>query len=133
MARDYEAGTGRYVESDPIGLAAGTNTYGGYAEQRPVDIIDALGLLSACCKTGQQQVLAEPKNKDADGTVMCCHGKRESCVWSEPGVGVPPGSTIHRCKLEHEDEHWDNAPCPCGCNDDCTGFRFKCGVHGLKK
>jgi RHS repeat-associated protein len=41
--RDYEAGTGRYVESDPIGLAAGMATY-GYVGGNPVNSIDLYGL-----------------------------------------------------------------------------------------
>ena len=41
--RDYEAGTGRYVQSDPIGLNGGLSTY-GYAMQNPYQYIDSLGL-----------------------------------------------------------------------------------------
>jgi RHS repeat-associated protein len=48
--RDYEPGTGRYVESDPIGLAGGVSTF-GYVGQRPLIRIDPKGLkglLSGC-------------------------------------------------------------------------------------
>jgi len=41
--RDYEAGTGRYVQSDPIGLLGGLSTY-GYVEQSPLANFDPLGL-----------------------------------------------------------------------------------------
>ena len=41
--RDYEPGTGRYVQSDPIGLGGGVSTY-AYAGGRPVQAIDPLGL-----------------------------------------------------------------------------------------
>ena len=41
--RDYEPGTGRYVESDPIGLLAGMNTY-SYALNNPIFWSDGLGL-----------------------------------------------------------------------------------------
>ena len=44
--RDYDPATGRYVESDPIGLKAGVNTY-AYAIQNPVSKIDPLGLSTA--------------------------------------------------------------------------------------
>jgi len=41
--RDYEAGTGRYVESDPIGLDGGISTY-AYAENSPILYFDFFGL-----------------------------------------------------------------------------------------
>ena len=41
--RDYEAGTGRYVESDPIGLNGGLSTY-GYVDQTPTMGVDFTGL-----------------------------------------------------------------------------------------
>ena len=119
--RDYEPGTGRYVESDPVGLAGGLSTY-GYAEDRPTGAFDFFGLASSyseCCKFARQQIMANPKNKDADGTVACCNGQKVSCVWSEPGASAAPASVIHLCKMKHEDEHQGNAPCPCGCGQNC--------------
>jgi len=44
--RDYDAVTGRYIQSDPIGLHGGPNTY-GYALSNPLTHVDRLGLYTS--------------------------------------------------------------------------------------
>jgi len=42
--RDYDPYTGRYLESDPLGVEAGFNTF-GYVSQNPLKYFDPLGLV----------------------------------------------------------------------------------------
>ena len=46
--RDYDPSLGRYVESDPIGLGGGLNTY-RYADMSPLRNVDPLGLMPCRC------------------------------------------------------------------------------------
>ena len=49
--RDYEPGTGRYVQSDPIGLDGGINTY-SYVFNSPLKFIDPTGELAQAAACG---------------------------------------------------------------------------------
>lgn len=75
--RDYEPATGRYVESDPIGLLGGMNTY-QYAKARPLKSVDPSGLIvpGSNCDTNSTmwtQLLNAEKNanQSAENCLGC--------------------------------------------------------------
>jgi RHS repeat-associated protein len=115
--RDYEPGTGRYVQSDPIGLKGGLSTY-GYGDFDPLSAFDPKGLTAKdmsdaqCCQYARGQV-----SSNAEGTVACCNGRKILCTWPSVSDGAPPGSIIAKCRRRHEEVHLDDAPCPEGCPD----------------
>ncbi len=56
--RDYEAATGRYIQSDPMGLAAGVSTY-AYVGGDPLGYSDSLGLCDEDrCQKLREQIIA---------------------------------------------------------------------------
>lgn len=59
--RDYSPSLGRYVESDPAGLAAGINTY-AYVSSSPIQLFDAWGLTQSDINC----MMALAKQQEAD-------------------------------------------------------------------
>ena len=62
--RDYDPQTGRYIESDPIGLRAGVNTF-SYVGDNPISWLDPSGLVSVADEVRAFGSLAPPSDKEA--------------------------------------------------------------------
>ncbi len=61
MFRDYDPATGRYIQSDPIGLYGDINTY-SYAQSNPVSNVDPFGLSTAIADRASGTLTIDFKN-----------------------------------------------------------------------
>jgi RHS repeat-associated protein len=102
--RDYEPGTGGYVESDPIGLKGGLNPY-GYALQNPLRYTDPEGLATEAALGWC--VIGGPSNPLCDAAIVI-----NVCKWAGIGVGVLllTGDTAKNC---------DSDSCPDSSKEQC--------------
>jgi len=93
--RDYEPPSGRYIESDPIGVTAGPSTY-AYVDSNPLDHIDPSGLFKLV------------SDFSGSGGVFCDY----SGTW-RTFVDLPPPfdecPAIGICALAHEQSHIQDA------------------------
>ena len=98
--RDYDPQLGRYVQSDPIGLAGGLNTY-GYVGVNPLSQIDPLGLDSTKLNntSGGRSTFNLPTNGNWGG--KCWSGGQHSC--GPQGMGTaPPTDSGDACYMAHD-------------------------------
>jgi RHS repeat-associated protein len=126
--RDYEPATGRYLESDPIGLKAGVSTY-DYAMANPLASTDPTGLRA--CKGVWVEVSWERVYNIWCHCVWLCRSCHGSDVWS----GNPHDISLPRTsgtlyfdahKMGHEFDAESGNSCACPKPGPETGCK-KCG------
>ncbi len=89
--RDYDPSIGRYIESDPIGLGGGTNTY-GYVLANPIAFADPLGL-EACAGTWSRAHTTFDRLERIQYPTCSCYWLCMPCsgsvAWSGNALGLP--------------------------------------------
>jgi RHS repeat-associated protein len=147
--RDYDPATGKYWESDPVGLKAGVNTY-AYVRDNPEAYNDPTGLQAAstwecdgngnavpvvtdtnpctreCTKAHEESHIADAKAKWGPGI---CHGKPQHYVPSDPKNPLPGRDAAYWHKTEckafrTEDACLARMEGKCGCKDAAHARRY---------
>jgi RHS repeat-associated protein len=110
--RDYDPTLGRYIESDPIGLGGGLNTF-GYVGANPVGYFDRWGLDETdwVNRAGDRGIFDGPTNGNWGG--QCWSGGQYSCGDNVPG-NAPPLDSGDECYQRH-----DNCYVSCGGDQEC--------------
>ncbi|HEY2344968.1 MAG TPA: phospholipase A2 [Xanthomonadaceae bacterium] len=106
--RDYDSGTGRYVESDPIGLLGGISTY-SYAKLQPLEQADMTGL-GEICGSGITNRLV-PDNPFHFPFKSCCaeHDNCYGCSGKLSGVSKQVCDDNFGACLHHQCEGYSGA------------------------
>jgi len=128
--RDYDPSTGRYIESDPIGLDGGLNLY-SYVGGNPISYVDPLGLDKTNWDNRNGGVLQGPTNGNWGG--QCWSGGQYSC--GQSGVGrKPPTDSAGACYKAHDLGYSSCEPLPnqsackriCQANNVTMAGRYIC-------
>lgn len=137
LYRDYDATTGRYVESDPIGLHGGLNTY-TYVDNNPLGDFDSSGRMGnlkaalECAKAEkeywdakkecQNQCIPPKKNSDGTENLMALYAYTHGTL----DLNEPVRACITK---NHPDVKWNYVK-SCALAAAPTGSQFKGGLLG---
>ena len=85
--RDYASGMGRYIQSDPIGLDGGVNTY-GYVGGNSLKYVDPLGLVSLVIQGGGSYVPIIGGEGNMGAYVSTYNGRLDLGFYWQGGMSV---------------------------------------------
>jgi RHS repeat-associated protein len=112
--RDYDSDTGRYRESDPVGLAGGSWSTYSYVEGNPVGDTDPLGLMGGGGNHAHRNPPYTPPSNN--------------CATAECAAGVLPAK--NDCRTQSD---WDQSACETICGWVTPGPPIPINIKGGAK